>query len=141
MAKRREASREVFTVRCTLMTLTEEDARPSLADLPPRGARCRDCDTDTLPLKANGKPKWKAWDNYVASDAAWIEAGMARKRWSDRKRWSTGFLCLPCLGRRLGRVPVPGSDLIAWPVSASNKGLTIAAVPEYVDRIHKGRGY
>ena len=121
------------------MTLTEEDVQS--APPPPGGATCRDCDKDTLPLKANGRPNFKAWDNYVASDDAWVEAGMARKRWTARKRWRTGFLCMSCLRRRLGRDPVPGTDLISWTISASDKGLKMAATPEYGRRVLRGRGY
>ena len=137
----KERNGRAVVVRCATMTLTEEDARPVLADLPPRGGRCCDCDKDTMPLKANGRPNFKAWDNYVASDAAWIEAGMARKSWGARKRWRTGYLCLSCLRRRLGRVPVPGTDLIVWPISDNHRGLKLAFTPEYGARVHRGRGY
>jgi hypothetical protein len=128
------------TLRFATMFLIEEDARPVLDALPPRGARCCDCDKDTLPLKTNGRPDFKAWDNYIASDEAWIEAGMARKRWAALKRWRSGFLCMSCLRRRLGRDPVPGTDIVCWPISASNKGMKMAFTPEYANRIHR-RGY
>jgi len=68
------------TPKVTTMTFTEADALSE--PLPPRGARCRDCDKDTTPLKANGRPNLKAWNRYIASDEVWIEAGMARKRWT-----------------------------------------------------------
>jgi len=124
------------------MTLIYADALPVLRNLPARGARCRDCDKDTMPVKANGKPNFKAWvkDHYLVSDEAWIEAGMARKSWAPKKRWDTGFLCMSCLRRRLGRRPVRGKDLIVWSISAVRRGLKIAATVEYMARIYR-RGY
>jgi len=48
---------------------------------------------------------------------------------------------MSCLRRRLGRRPVPGADLIFWTVSAGEKGLKVAATPEYMARVLRGRGY
>ena len=118
-----------------------EKRREAARTITVTGERCCDCDKDTQPLTAHGDAHFKAWDFYIASDDAWIEAGMARKRQSDKKRWRTGFLCMSRLRRRLGRRPVPGTDLLCWTTSASDKGLKMAGTPEYVARVLRGRGY
>lgn len=119
--------------KLVVLDILEEDARDELQNLPPEGARCRDCGKAVQPW-VNGKPDFKRWDAYIVRDEVWAEARMGRK-------WFSGYLCTPCLTKRLGRKPIRDRELLAWIHSATKTKLRMHATKEYVDRLRSGRGY
>jgi hypothetical protein len=55
---------------------------------------CKDCGLDTTPCTGKRGCRHKGrWEYYMVHDALWQKAKMR-----------TGFLCIGCLERRLGRV-------------------------------------
>lgn len=63
---------------------------------------CIDCDTDTAPCTGKrGCRHAGKWEYYMVSDEVWLEA-MNR----EANPWS-GFLCIGCLERRIGRRLLP----------------------------------
>jgi hypothetical protein len=63
-------------------------------------ARCHDCRVDTLDMP--GRSEYYLTEYYMVHDDVWAQAGMDV---------ASGFLCVRCLQRRLGR-PLTGDDLI-----------------------------
>src|SRR5215472_9219956 len=86
-------------------------------------APCKDCGKDTQPETRDGRPLYKKWDYYLVRDEVWSEAGMAG--------WGSGYLCTPCLSKRLGRTPTH-ADYLVRQVGATNKGLEMDAHPDYL---------
>jgi len=87
------------------------------------GAPCADCGRDTEPLKHNNKPDFSRWDVYIVRDWVWVEAGMTG--------WASGYLCTPCLTKRLGR-PLTNADYLCWKVAVNAEGLVMDAHPDYL---------
>jgi hypothetical protein len=77
-------------------------------------APCEDCGKDTKPKNKRGKALFKQWDCYIVRDEVWAEAGMAG--------WKGGFLCTPCLSKRLVRKPTMGRDYLARKVGVNSDG-------------------
>lgn len=75
---------------------------------------------------------FKHFDSYIVRDEVWREAGM--------DGYSSGFLCTPCLQKRLGR-DLTDDDFLMRTVRATNSGLHSKAKPEYIERVLHGRGY
>ena len=46
--------------------------------------------------------------------------------------WKSGFLCTPCLSKRLGREPIMGRDYLARPVGGNSERLEMEAHPDYL---------
>src|SRR6516162_9166770 len=67
-------------------------------------APCNDCGKDTRPVDANGKTIVAEWDEYIVRPEVWRAAGMGAR----------GFLCTPCLSKRLGR-KLTAADYLARP--------------------------
>ncbi len=95
-------------------------------------AACRDCGKDTEPMR-DGRPVFKDWDSYLVPDEIWAEAGMGSE-------WLSGFLCTPCLTKRLGRKLLPEEYLVRK-VGVKKGAMQMVASPEYVERVQAGRGY
>jgi len=68
-----------------------------------RKKRCADCRIEIAPKQ----PQPGTWHWYMVWDEIWAQAGMS----------ADGFLCVPCLERRLGR-PLRINDLADRPVNA-----------------------
>lgn len=83
-------------------------------------APCADCGKHTEPYTSDGRPLFKRWDQYLVRDEVWREAGM--------DSWGSGYLCTPCLRKRLGRELIAG-DFTAETVEATNKGLDVGSTP------------
>jgi hypothetical protein len=71
----------------------------------------------------NGTPLFKQWDVYILRDEVWAEAGM--------KGWNSGYLCTPCLSKRLGRTPA-NADYLARAVGVTDAGIEFEAVQDYL---------
>jgi len=56
---------------------------------------CEDCGKETEPLAEDGLPRFEDWDFYMIRPALGAQAGM--------RGYASGFLCAPCLSKRLGR--------------------------------------
>ncbi len=94
-------------------------------DTPPR-APCKDCGKETEPM-VKGKPVFRWWDMYILRDDLWAEAGM--------DGWASGFLCTPCLEKRLDR-KLRQEDYLSWPVGVDEQGRwSWAAKREYVEKV------
>ena len=74
---------------------------------------CRDCSADTTPCAgedahrrttpANLRCRHKGrWEHYMVRDSVWKAAGMPAMR-GIQPLGASGFLCIGCLERRLGR--------------------------------------
>jgi hypothetical protein len=87
-------------------------------------APCTDCGKDTEPHNKRGEPLFEQWDSYIVRDAVWREAGM--------RGWKSGWLCTPCLSKRLGRELILGRDYLARSVGANSKGLEMECHPDYL---------
>lgn len=81
--------------------------------------RCTDCRIDIAPETRHhhARPgRWQPipgqWHWYLVNDDVWAEAGMQVEAWHEDggRVGSSGYLCIPCLERRLGR-PLTVSDL------------------------------
>ncbi len=70
-----------------------------------------------------GKPLFQQWENwYIVRDRVWLKAGM--------DGWNSGYLCTPCLAKRLGR-DLRSSDYLVRAVGATSEALAINAIPDY----------
>lgn len=94
-------------------------------------APCRDCCRETEPMN-RGRPVFRKWDFYIVRDEVWMDAGMGP--------WKSGFLCSPCLEKRLGR-ELTDDDYLARQVGATKSELRFEVTPEYLERALNGRGY
>jgi hypothetical protein len=88
-----------------------------------KNAPCKDCGKDTEPTNKAGDPLFKQWDMYLVRDEVWREGGMLG--------WDSGYLCTPCLSKRLGRDPIMGRDYIVRPVGVTSEGLKCECDPDY----------
>ena len=61
---------------------------------------CLDCGFDTRPGEPGSKGVAGQCEWYSVWDYLWQEAGMQSE---DEQLWSSGFLCIGCLEKRLGR--------------------------------------
>lgn len=78
----------------------------------------------------NGEPVFEEWDNYVVRANIWAAAGMGSE-------WASGFLCTPCLTRRLGRELVP-VDYLVRKVGIKDGAMQMEATPEYAEWVLSG---
>jgi hypothetical protein len=84
---------------------------------------CDDCGKDTTPCDHRGDPIFKRFDYYIVRDEVWAAAGM--------HGWKSGYLCTPCLERRLGR-KLADNDYLARPGRATKRGLQMLCDPDYL---------
>ena len=61
---------------------------------------CLDCGFDTRPGEPGSKGVARQCEWYSVWDYLWQEAGMPSE---NEQLWSSGFLCIGCLEKRLGR--------------------------------------
>lgn len=82
--------------------------------------RCADCRIEVTPETRHSGPRpgrWEPipghWHWYMVHDDVWAEAGMKVEAWHENGGWvgGSGYLCVPCLERRLGR-PLTINDLL-----------------------------
>ena len=67
------------------------------------GYICRDCGVDTTPCTSRRGCRHKErWEHYMVRDSVWKAAGMPAMR-GIQPLGASGFLCIGCLERRLGR--------------------------------------
>jgi hypothetical protein len=85
---------------------------------------CKDCGKDTHPVTKAGRCLFKKWDFYLVRDEVWLQAGMAG--------WASGYLCTPCLSKRIGR-DLTDADYLARTVGPNKEGLKVAYHPDYHD--------
>lgn len=67
----------------------------------------------------------------MVRDEVWAEAMM--------DGWNSGFLCTPCLQKRLDR-ELADDDFDVRAVGATNNGLDSLTSSEYMERVSRGRG-
>lgn len=60
---------------------------------------CDDCDGDVMPYDDDGRPIEKSWEWYMVRSEVWEAA--------RRDKTDPHFLCIGCLGSRIGRQLVP----------------------------------
>lgn len=73
---------------------------------------CLDCNVDTAPCTGKRGCRHKGkWEYYMVTDEVWLEA-MNR----ESNPWS-GFLCVGCLERRLGRCLTPADFAEGVPIN------------------------
>lgn len=90
-------------------------------------APCRDCGKDTEPRTSVGRPLFRQWDMYIVRDEVWAEAGMVG--------WDSGFLCTPCLRKRLAR-DLTEDDYWSVPTGeASGSAYPMWLDPEYAGKL------
>jgi hypothetical protein len=118
--------RKIFEV----LPVDYAEALAELARSGETGAPCKDCGKHTQPMKG-AAPDFAGWDLYMVRDETWVAAGMS-------KEWDSGFLCTPCLTRRLGRPPST-SEYLARSLGVKGGALLFEASPEYVERSLKGK--
>lgn len=85
-------------------------------------APCEDCGRDTQPQDVGGDPIFTEWDFYIVDDELWAQVGM-----------EDGFLCTPCLEKRLGRA-LTESDYQVRTLEVTARGLRMLARPEFFDK-------
>ena len=89
-------------------------------------APCNDCGKDTQPETKVGRPLFKKYDTYIVRFEVWSQAGM--------DGWASGFLCTPCLSKRLGR-ELTVADYLCRPIRANSEGVEMEAHPDYLDYV------
>jgi hypothetical protein len=79
-------------------------------------AMCNDCGMDTTP-RAEARRLRVGWEWYMVHDDVWAAAGMPKND-PENEPGDSGYLCIGCLERRLGRRLTPQdftSDLVNNP--------------------------
>src|SRR4029077_5439399 len=87
-----------------------------------RRAPCKDCGEDTEPTTKVGRLLFKKWDFYLVRDEVWLAGGVGG--------WGSGYLCTPCLSKRLGR-ELTEADYLARKVGVNKEGLQMVYHPDY----------
>ena len=86
-------------------------------------ATCVDCGKNTAPFDGHGNPIWEKFDHYVVRDEVWKQAGM--------NGWESGYLCRPCLERRLGR-KLAKADYLVRVIEVKKDGLVTFYHDDYL---------
>jgi hypothetical protein len=77
-----------------------------------------------------GRPLFRQFDMYMVRGEVWRAAGM--------DGWTSGYLCTPCLAKRLDRELV-ADDYLVRPTRATGSTIKALANPDYVERQLRGR--